>query len=206
MSVLARRGWLCVPLIGVLLIGCQQPKAPLVDIFDTENVKEISGFRILHVKKEIQPAAIEMLGNQDAVALTSEQLAALLPQRKIEPDTMLQMEIDNNVAQIRKREAELAMPFFANDAVLKEEVGMLKSSNAYLSGLKGKLKPYLLMAKLCSKDENYGFTGAVDLRNGYFVIDQGCLSRAEIVPWSEPVVVYSEVPVTKVDASIVVDE
>lgn len=207
MSLFAIRNVLCGALIGWLLIGCQySPEEPFVDIYDTEHVKEITGWRILPIEKADQPAALDILGNREAVALSDQQLAVVFPQRKIDSSTLLQKVIAVTVGYAEKRERELKNPVFANNSGVKKEVEEHRAHAKYLSGLQGKILPYLIKAKLCSKDKNAGIGASIDLRTGYLAIDQGCLSRTPIVPWVEPVVVFSEVPITKVEATVSIDE
>ena len=207
MSFFAVRNVLCGALLGWLLMGCQySPEEPFVDIYDTEHVKEIIGWRILPIEKADQPAALDMLGNQAAIALSEQQLAVVFPQRKIDPSTLLQQEIDSAAKYAEERERTLKMPFFANNVGMKKEVEEHRAQAKYLSGLHGKIMPYLVKAKLCSKDKNTGFSASIDLRTGYLAIYQGCWSGTDIVPWVEPVVVYSEVSITKVEATVSIDE
>lgn len=207
MSLFAVRNVLCSVLLGWLLMGCQySPEEPFVDIYDTEHVKEITGWRILPIEKEDQPAALDILGNQAAITLSDQQLAVVFPQQKIDPSALLQKEIDVTVGYAEKRERELKTPFFTNNLGMKKEVEEHRAHAKYLSGLQGKIMPYLIKGKLCSKDKNAGFGASIDLRTGYLAIDQGCLSRVPIVPWVEPVVVFSEVPITKVEATVSIDE
>lgn len=201
------KGIICGILAGWLLVGCQySPEEPFVDIYDTEHVKEISGWRILHIDKENKTAALNILGNQAAIALSELQLAAIFTKQIIDPSVFLNNDIDESIKDAEKFESNLKSPYFANDLDMKKEAEEHRANAKYLSGLHGKIMPYLIKAKLCSKDKNAGFRAAIDLRTGYLLIEQGCLSNRDIFPWVEPVVVFSEVPVKKVKATIVVDE
>lgn len=208
MNWFAGRDVFCGLTVGWLLsCCCSLATAQVVNEFDhSDQIKPIHSWRILTIDPSNRTAALDALGNREVLMVSQPQLERLFSQQNIDPSTLLKNEIDATVEYAEKRESELKVPAFAKNSSMREEAELHRSHAKYLSGLTGKLAPYLVRAKFCSKHKESGLSASINLRTGSLKISQGCLSRATIIPWVEPVVVLSEVPVTKVEASVSVDE
>lgn len=165
----------------------------------SETVKPIFG-RVLTFEPQEYNKLFNILGDRDFVAITNQQTEELL-HRPANTSAMLDTVISGLIAYAEKREALTKIDFFSKNASdLQKEANLQREYAAYLEGLRGKLRPYLVKTNACYDHPKNKIS--IDLKQHLLNIQSICPGSGPVITKPVPIIVFVETTVQKVELDI----